>query len=54
MSGRIGRACALEAVSKRLRDDCLRGRQPGQIVIRQGCDTFDENLDVDPDYPAAA
>ncbi len=30
------------------------GRQPGQIVIRQGCDTFDENLDVDPDYPAAA
>jgi len=30
------------------------GRQLGQIVIRQGCDTFDENLDVDPDYPAAA
>jgi hypothetical protein len=30
------------------------GRQPGQIVIRQGCDTFDETLDVDPDYPAAA
>ena len=44
----------LEAVSKRGRDDCLWGRQPGQIVICQGCDTFDENLDVDPDYPAAA
>ncbi len=30
------------------------GRQLGQIVIRKGCDTFDENLDVDPDYLTAA
>ncbi len=27
------------------------GREPGQIVIRQGYDTFDENRDVDADYP---
>ncbi len=28
-------------------------RQPGQIVIRQGCETWDGNIDVDPDYTAA-
>jgi hypothetical protein len=29
------------------------GRQPAQIVIRQACETWDENIDVDPDYPTA-
>jgi hypothetical protein len=32
----------LEAVSKRMRYDRMRARWPGQIVIRQGCNTLDE------------
>jgi len=43
-----------ESVSKLFWHKADEGRQPGQIVIRQGCDTLDENIDVDPDHPAAA